>query len=154
MKQEYCRFLILCEYLIPRFNRFDSDHENLKSRTFIILSFVNFYKTVQKLKAQDFKIREMYFSRIYAGINSSHLVRNLQYIKWPPTFHFHCGGSNFLVVFIAWVVTPLLHTLYNLPQHNAVILCSTGLRWMDFFLVKDEHESIGTVILLYGTVQF
>lgn len=31
MKHEYCRFLILPEYLIPGFNGFESNRKNIKS---------------------------------------------------------------------------------------------------------------------------
>lgn len=41
----------------------------------------------------------------------------------------------------------------NLFQYNAVILYFTGLRWINFLFIKDEHKAIGAVILLYGAVK-
>lgn len=51
-----CRFLILREYLIPRFNSYSSNREKIKSRTpiFVIISY-SLHADEKKLK-QDFKI--------------------------------------------------------------------------------------------------
>lgn len=66
----HCRFLTFREYLIPRFNRFPSNRENINSRMPNFYHSFLFITYVWKIKVR-FQNCEMCFPRFYADINSS-----------------------------------------------------------------------------------
>lgn len=68
----YCKFIMTCEYLIPQFDRFASNRENIKSPR--NQNFIFFRK-----KNRDFKICEICHSLFYSDNNTWHFIRYIRY---------------------------------------------------------------------------
>lgn len=90
-------------YLIPRFQRFASNPENIKPNEPWIFISLSFSLHLSKKWKQDFKIHEICFARFYADITSNFLllIRNLQY---PIIQH-----KYFSLVYQLWIVTTFSH---------------------------------------------
>lgn len=112
----FCKFFILRKYLIPWFCYFASKGENIKLRTqfFLLYDFIYIkLKIVWKFK-RDFKIHEDCFCQFYMYINSSHLMRNLQYLidwlDWLIVNFLHI--KIWPVIAMVVIKTPLICTIY------------------------------------------
>lgn len=76
--REYCKFLILRKFLIPR----SCGLYQIAKKKFVNMELFSLFLIVlntQKIMAEYFKIRERCFSQFYVEIHSSHLIRDLQY---------------------------------------------------------------------------
>lgn len=118
-------------YLIPRFQRFASNPENIKPNEPWIFISLSFSLHLSKKWKQDFKIQEICFARFYADITSnfSLLIRNLQY---PIIQH-----KYFSLVYQLWIVKYHIQSWsYFISYHMLLTLFAKPCQFQQMFLMS------------------
>lgn len=118
-------------YLIPRFQRFASNPENIKPNEPWIFISLSFSLHLSKKWKQDFKIHEICFARFYADITSnfSLLIRNLQY---PIIQH-----KYFSLVYQLWIVKYHIQSWsYFISYHMLLTLFAKPCQFQQMFLMS------------------
>lgn len=104
--REYCKFLILRKFLIPR----SCGLYQIVKKKFVNMELFSLFLIVlntQKIMAEYFKIRVRCFSQFYVEIHSSHLIRDLITV------------NNWLS---QWLITSSYRVCIQIQRLNSVLI--------------------------------